>query len=77
MFDHFNTDYKNGSDQKSVNSRFFHEKNANIKKKYFYKSPQNGQIGKLLLSVSTTETKSRSIKTVVSSETVYLVDKYV
>jgi hypothetical protein len=63
--------------QKRVNSRFFHEKMQTLKKNIFYKSPQNGQIGKLLLSVSTMETKSRSIKTDVSSETVYLVDKYV
>ena len=77
MFDYFNTDYKNGSDQKRVNSRFFHEKMQTLKKNIFHKSPQNGQIGKLLLSVSTMETKSRSIKTDVSSETVYLVDKYV
>ena len=26
IFDHFNTEHKNGSDQKRVNVRFFHEK---------------------------------------------------
>ena len=38
----FNTDYKNGSDQKRVNARFFHEKSERLKKLFFYKSPQNG-----------------------------------
>ncbi len=32
IFDHFNTDYKNGSDQKRVNARFFHEKSETLKK---------------------------------------------
>ena len=41
---HFNTDYKNGSDQKRVNSRFFMKKSERLKKIFFYKSPQNGQI---------------------------------
>ena len=41
IFDHFNTEHKNGSDQKRVNVRFFHEKKWNIKKIFFYKSPQN------------------------------------
>lgn len=63
--------------KKRVHSRFFHEKNETLKKIFFSKSPQNGQIGKLLLFVSVVETESRSIKTDVSSETVYLVDKYV
>ena len=37
MFDYFNPDYKNGSDQKSVNSRFFHEKMQTLKKIFFIK----------------------------------------
>ena len=57
---------------KCVNSRFFHEKNETLKKNIFHKSPQNGQNGKLLLSVSTTETKSRSIQNVIYSVTMYL-----
>ena len=63
--------------EKRVNSRFFHEKWETLKKEVFYKSPQNGQIGKLLLSVSTMETKSRSIKMVVLNVTLYLADKWV
>ena len=51
---------------------FFSWKMGNIKKNIFYKSPQNGQIGKLLLSVSTMETKSRSIQNVIYSVTMYL-----
>jgi len=57
---------------KCVISRFFHEKWETFKK-----VPKNGQIGKLLLSVSTTETKSRRIKMVVLNVTMYLADKWV
>ena len=58
--------------KKRVIVRFFHEKWETLKKNIFYKSPQNGQIGKLLLSVSTMETKSRSIQNVIYSVTMYL-----
>ena len=36
MFDYFNTDYKNGSDQKTCKCTFFHEKSERLK------SPPNG-----------------------------------
>ena len=71
------TDPKKVANENMCFFTFFHEKIANIKKNNFSKSPQNGQIGKLLLSVSAMETKSRSIKMVIIDGMMYLVDKYV
>ena len=44
IFDYFNTEHKNGSNQKRVNSRFFHEKSETLKKYFFIKVPKMAKL---------------------------------